>query len=208
LPNENYITASCTIANNVVLKNNTLLFENKGAGAQAFLLSVYEYFRFNYPRFYKMDNLSKLGWLTAELLLDAGFQSEEYDPDGIGLVLTNKNSSLDTDIKYFETVKTFASPALFVYTLPNIVMGEICIRHQLKGENAFFIFDSFKPAFMQQYVHHLLETGAMQACICGWVEIMENDYKAVLYLAEKKTGNIVVPFTEENINHIYQSANG
>jgi hypothetical protein len=205
---ENYITASCIITCNAVFKNRKLLFKNKEVDVPAFLLSVYEHFHINYPRFYKMDNLSKLGWLTAELLLDATFQKGKYKPDDIGLVLANKNSSLDTDIKYFETVKTIASPALFVYTLPNIVMGEICIRHQLKGENAFFIFDNFKPAFMQQYVHHLFETNAVQAGICGWVEIMENDYKAVLYLVEKQAGKNAVPFTEENINHIYQTANG
>ena len=208
MPNENYITASCIISNQVVIKDNKLLFENKGTGPAAFLLSVYEHFGISYPKFYKMDNLSKLGWLAAELLLDKGFQKDKYDADAIGLVLSNKNSSLDTDIKYFETVKTIASPALFVYTLPNIVMGEICIRHQLKGENAFFIFDSFKPGFIQQYVQHLFDTGAVQACICGWVEIMDNAYKAVLYLVEKETGKNAVSFTEENINHIYQITNG
>lgn len=208
MPSENYITASCIISNEVVLKDNQLLFENKGAEAVAFLLSVYEHFGINYPKFYKMDNLSKLGWLAAELLLDNRFQKKQYDADMVGLVLANKNSSLDTDIRYFETVKTIASPALFVYTLPNIVMGEICIRHQLKGENAFFIFDSFKPGFIQQYVQHLFDTDAVRACICGWVEILDNAYKAVLYLVEKETGKNPIPFTAENINHIYQTTNG
>lgn len=203
-----YITASCSIVGNVVIKDGSALFENKGAGVQPFLLSVYQHFAINYPRFYKMDSLSKLGWLAAEILLDQSFSKQDYQPEDTGLVLSNRNSSLDTDIKYYETVKTIASPALFVYTLPNIVMGEICIRHNFKGENDFFIFDSFNAGFLQENVSWLLETGALKACICGWVEILDNDYHACLYLVEKKKNNKAILFTEENIHHIYQITHG
>ena len=140
----------------------------------------------------------------AEILLDGSFNKSLYQPEDIGLLVANRNSSLDTDIRYFETVKTMASPALFVYTLPNIVLGEICIRHQFKGENDFFIFENFNAAFIQQYTAHLFATGAMQACICGWIETMDNDYKACLFLIEKKGTDNALAFTEENITHIYQ----
>jgi hypothetical protein len=194
-----YITASCSIVNNVVIKNNEILFENKGPGVQPFLVSIYQHFAISYPRFYKMDNLSKLGWLATEILLENSFDKTCYQPEDIGLLLTNKNSSLDTDIKYYETVKTIASPALFVYTLPNIVMGEICIRHNFKGENDFFIFDRFNAGFIQQYVTHLFVTAVLEACICGWVDIIDNDYRANLYLVEKNSNNSAKLFTEENI---------
>ena len=155
-----------------------------------------------------MDGLSKLGWLAAEILLDKSFSKQEYQPEDTGLVLSNRNSSLDTDIKYYETVKTMASPALFVYTLPNIVMGEICIRHNFKGENDFFIFEGFNAGFLQDNVSWLFKTGALKACICGWVEILDNDYHACLYLVEKKKNNQAILFTEENIHHIYQITHG
>jgi hypothetical protein len=203
-----YITASCSIVNNVVVKDNKVLFENKGIAVQPFLVSIYQHFAINYPRFYKMDNLGKLGWLAAEILLENSFNKAGYLPEDTGLVLANKSSSLDTDIKYYETVKTIASPALFVYTLPNIVMGEICIRHNFKGENDFFIFDSFNAGFIQQYVTHLFVTGALEACICGWVEIMDTNYQASLYLVEKKGNSNTTLFTEENIHHIYQITHG
>ena len=196
-----YITASCSIAENVVAKDNKILFANKGTAAQPFLVSVYEHFAFNYPRFYKMDNLCKLGWLAAEILLDQSFDKTIYDPGDVGLLIANRSSSLDTDIRYFETVKTMASPALFVYTLPNIVLGEICIRHHFKGENDFFIFDQFEAGFMHQYTAHLFATGALQAGICGWLEIMGNNFNARLWMVEKKTSPNAVLFTEENIHH-------
>ena len=201
-----YISSSCKIDGRHVFKDAKLLLEEKNDGTD-WLLTIYKYFQFDYPKFYRMDNLSKLGWLGTELLLNEGFQ-KKYQPEDIGIVLVNKSSSLDTDIKYFETVKAIASPALFVYTLPNIVMGEISIRHQLKGENALFVSNQFDVGFMQQYVQELFITGAFHCCICGWLEFFGNSIEAVLYLVEKTNNGIALPFTDENINKLYQLTNG
>src|SRR6185437_1515409 len=148
-----YISSVCIISENAVYKNSVMIFENKYAGIPAFFLSIYQHFNIVYPKFYKMDNLSKLGWLTTEILLKD--EIEIYLPEETGVVLSNADSSLDTDLKYFETVKDIPSPALFVYTLPNILIGEICIRNNFKGENAFFIADQFDSGTMEQYVSNL-----------------------------------------------------
>lgn len=155
-----------------------------------------------------MDNLSKLGWLAAEILLQDRLILTDYQQEDIGIVLSNASASLDTDIKYFETTKQFASPALFVYTLPNIVMGEICIRHQFKGENAFFICEKFDAELLYNYVDILINSNILQVCICGWVEVFEEEYKAVLFLVEKKTQSNPILFNKENLNKIYQSNYG
>lgn len=208
-----YISSSCIISNHVVSRNGDVVFENKAAALSDFLTSAYQHFNLKYPKFYKMDNLSKLGWLAAEVLLSNGFEKEKYKPEDIGLILSNANASLDTDVKYYETAKDIASPALFVYTLPNIMTGEICIRHNFKGENAFFIFEKFDADFLQQYVNNLFNNNTLQACICGWVELLGEEYKTALFLVEKKeyTGISATPlsvFTTENIIKIYQSENG
>ena len=141
------ITASCIISNNVVFKNENPLYENKVDELSDFLIAVYRHFELKYPKFYKMDNLSKLGLLATEVLLKDSLNPDEYKPEEIGIVLSNSSASIDTDIKYFETTKEIASPAIFVYTLPNIVIGEICIRNHFKGENAFFIFEEFDAEY-------------------------------------------------------------
>lgn len=177
-------------------------------GLQEFLVSAYQHLALQYPKFYKMDSLSKLGWLAAEVLLKDSFEATRYRPEDTGIVLSNANSSLDTDIKYYVTVKDIASPALFVYTLPNIVIGEISIRHRFKGENAFFISDEFEAGFIEQYVSNLINNNILQSCICGWVDVMGEEYKAVLYLVEKdKTPDSVI-FTKENLTKIYEIENG
>jgi len=207
LSKEKYITSSCIIAGEVIYKNGQPVFKGPAAEPSDFLVSAYRHFALQYPKFHKMDNLGKLGWLANEVLL-AGFDKEKYKSEDVGIVLSNASSSLDTDIKYYETVKSIPSPALFVYTLPNIVIGEISIRHQFKGENAFFIFNEFNAGFIEQYVSDLVNNNILQACICGWVEMLDNSYKAALFLVEKdKTGDSVI-FTKENLNKIYQLHNG
>jgi hypothetical protein len=104
--------------------------------------------------------------------------------------------------------RQFASPALFVYTLPNIVIGEICIRHHFQGENAFFIFEHFDANFIEQYVGNLVNNNILQACICGWVDCLGDGYKAALFLVEKIPGPQAMEFTAENILTIYHSDNG
>ena len=151
-----------------------------------------------------MDNLSKLGWLASEILLKDSFKKDNYRPEDIGLILSNTNSSLDTDQKYMESVNDFPRSSLFVYTLPNIVTGEICIRNNFKGENAFFVFDSFNAGFIENYVSSLLDNNVLQACICGWIELLGNEYKAVLFLVEKLKSNEAVAFTKEQMNIIFE----
>lgn len=203
MPEENYITSSCKIDQGVVSKDDKPIFENKGADLQNLLLSVYQHFQINYPKFYKMDNLSKLGWLASEMLLKDSYQKDAYQPEEIGLVLANHNSSLDNDIKYFESAKEIASPSLFVYTLPNIVIGEICIRNNFKGEHAFFIQDNFDTDFIEQQVNYLLNNNILQACICGWIDVLEQDYKAVLFLVEKSKKPGLLVFSAENMNKVF-----
>lgn len=205
---EKYITASCMISNQAVYKNKQPVFRNTGMGLQEFLLSAYQHFAFQYPKFYKMDSLSKLGWLAAEVLLKDSFEATTYKPEDTGIILSNANSSLDTDIKYYETAKDIASPALFVYTLPNIVIGEISIRHRFKGENAFFISDEFDAGFIEQYVSNLINNNILQSCICGWVDAMGEEFKAVLYLVEKNKNPDSVIFAKENLTKIYEIENG
>jgi hypothetical protein len=208
LPTNNYITASCIISNHVVYKNEAPIFENRNVPVADFLLSVYRHFEINYPKFYKMDNLSKLGWLATEILLKGSFHMGKYDPEAIGIILANASSSLDTDIKYYESVKDIPSPSLFVYTLPNIVIGEICIRHNFKGENAFFIFDEFNAGFIEKYVSNLINNNILQTCICGWVELLDDQYKSVLFLVEKEKAGQNILFTKENLNKTYRLENG
>lgn len=205
--NENYITASCVIGNDTVHKNGQVFFAENQEEVTGFLIALHKYLDTGYARFYKMDNLSKLGWLASEILLKDSFHREQYKAEETGIVLANANASLDTDIKYEATIQDIPSPSVFVYTLPNIVTGEICIRNHFKGETAFFISEQFDAGFMHQYVNGLLDKGILQACLCGWVDLLEKEYKAVLFLVEKKQGADIVIFNETNMKNLFHTEN-
>jgi hypothetical protein len=191
-----------------VCRNGQQVFEEKGLNLAEFLVAVYRYLNIQYPKFHKMDHLSKLGWLASEILLQNPYDKEKYAPEEVGIVLSNAQASLDTDIRYYETTRNMASPALFVYTLPNIVIGEISIRNFFKGENAFFITEDFDAVFIEQYVGNLIKNNILQCCICGWVDVLNNDYKATLFLIEKYKSTNSVNFTSDNLIKIHQLQHG
>lgn len=203
-----HITTYSTISGNAASKDGTVLFEEQSLSPQEFLLSLYKYLQVDYPKYYKMDNLCRLGFLATEILLQNRNVAEEYGKAGAGVVLSNANASLDADIAYFETVKNIPSPAQFVYTLPNIVIGEISIRHGLKGENAFFVSEDFDAAWLEFYVNDLFKRKTIDCCIAGWVDFLGGSYKAVLYLVENRSTERSLPWKTEHINKIYELANG
>ena len=202
---EKYITAGCTISKGVIYKDGVNVFEKNNTTLEEFLASIYKHYQLQYPKYYKMDNLCKLGWLAAEILVKDSFQKDHYQPEEVGMVLANANSSLDDDIKYFETTKGISSPSLFVYTLPNILIGEICIRNTFKGEHTFYIQDVFDTGFIEKQVNYLLDENILKACLCGWVDVLEQDYKAVLFLVEKIKSKQSVVFSSENMDNVFNS---
>ncbi|MCD0464307.1 3-oxoacyl-ACP synthase [Flavobacterium sp. ENC] len=197
------IQSCITIQNNEIVLNGISVFKIEPTDFADFSKQAYRNFDLQYPKFFKMDALSKLAFLGSELLLSPITSSAEQE-NNIALVLANKSSSLDTDVKYQESISEqenyFPSPAVFVYTLPNICLGEISIRHQLKSENSFFIFDAFNTEFMSNYSNILLNSNKADLVLCGWVEFFNDDYKAFLCTISKEEST---KYTNETINTLY-----
>jgi hypothetical protein len=181
----NYITAQCRIQNNEMFVDGQSVFKTQAADFAEFSKKAYQHLGLSYPKFFKMDNLSKLAFLGAELLLKS-----DHDDSNTALVFANKSASLDTDVKYQQSIADpdnyFPSPAVFVYTLPNICVGEISIRHQLKSENSFFIFDAFNSSLMANYANLLINTEKADKVLGGWVEYFNENYEAFLWLVSAK----------------------
>ncbi|MBB4808060.1 hypothetical protein HNP38_003400 [Chryseobacterium defluvii] len=173
-------TDICTIEHSVIIVNGKTVFESQNGTFSDFAKEAYKNSGIIYPKFHKMDNLSKLAFLAAETLL------KDKDNSKTALVFANRSSSLDTDFKYQESINSqenyFPSPAVFVYTLPNICVGEISIRHQMQTENAFFVLDEFDEDFLNEYSRQLLLSGRAEKVLCGWVELYRESYKAFVYL--------------------------
>ena len=135
------LAASCFIHRGKLVVNGRAVFTSQ-APIQDFFTELYTLSGANYPKFYKMDAQSKLAFLCAEFLLKDN-TVKDTTPFDWSVVLSCANSSNDTDIKYWENARQAPSPAAFVYTLPNVMLGEICIRHGFKREYSCFIFSYF-----------------------------------------------------------------
>jgi hypothetical protein len=204
----NYISAFCKISSGKVNLNHSIIFTDEQSDPGAFLKSAYKHFQLNYPKFYKMDNLCQLAFIASDLLLKDNKITERYKPEDISIVISNSSASLEIDTEHQGTISDknnyFPSPAVFVYTLPNILIGEIAIRNLIKGENTFFIFDKFDAQFTASYINSLLNSGKAKCCITGWVDYYEGNYEAFLYTAEKASGVIGAEHTAEQINNLYK----
>jgi len=199
----NVITSYVLVRNGKVIRDGEVVFENAATNASDFLKSAYEALAINYPKFFKMDELCKVGFLAAESLLRAG-QLGKYKAEEKGVLFSNANSSLSTDILYNESTKQMASPALFVYTLPNILIGELCIKNQIKGESACFVFDIFDPEFQTKYLNLLLDSGKIKVGVSGWADFYDEKYEALFYLVERKEGDNYFKNDSQIVSKIYQ----
>jgi hypothetical protein len=200
----NYITSFAHIRNRAIFRQGELFCRDLRGSLNDFLDSAFQALDLNYPKFYKMDTSSKLGFLAAEMLLRDIPLRTDYKPENVAVILSNAHASLDTDIRYFESMKTVASPALFVYTLANVVAGEICIRNGIKGENAFFVWPRFDAAQMHQYVEIVMASGKTHACIAGWVDVMGAQHDVFLYLAEKRERENSAMHSVVHLQKLYQ----
>ena len=140
-------------------------------------------------KFFKMDGLSRLGVIGAANLLKNSESVIECNPFMMGMMLANRSSSLDTDLKHQRLIDegdSSASPAVFVYTLPNIVMGEIAIRNKFKGENVFFLYNSEKPANIHGEMLKFAERSNLEVVICGWCDYLKGKYSLDLKLFKRE----------------------
>lgn len=201
---DSYIENTCHIVDNKVIVNDRVIYENKTATTPTQLFKeIYRHYDIKYPKFFKMDNLCKLALLVTEILID---HCETIDTK-TAVVLSNKAASLDTDRNHQETISDlgnyYPSPANFVYTLPNIAIGEISIKHKLQSENAFFVFNAFNSKFLTNYATTLLARANTSAVICGWTEMDGPSYNGFVYLVRKNDGKAS---KDKNIDQLFKKS--
>jgi hypothetical protein len=164
--------------------------------------AIYRQAGIAYPKFFKMDPLSRVAFLAAELLLPAAIKAPKHK---IATVISTSSGCLEVDKKFDESRKTLASPALFVYTLPNIMLGEIDIRHGFKGEQMCTVSDKADIAWLSFYVSDLLQHRGTEACLCGHVEAAAGNISATVCWVSQSPpeAGTAVPFTTHNLESIF-----
>lgn len=197
---KSYIKSYCRIINDKIICDNEVILERTHSESiDEFLKRIYQKSNANYPKYHKMDLLCKATFLAAEFIS----KKENIYETETALVFSNHSSSMISDEKHALSIygeESTASPAVFVYTLPNIALGEISIRHKLLSENVFFIFDKFTPEFLAPYASQNLSDKKSDLVLAGWAEIDENNVDVFLYLVAKEG---ISEHNEENLNNLY-----
>jgi len=152
----------------------------------SFLKEMYYKLDLDYPKFFKMDDLCKLGVIGTEFLVRKNINLFKHKLK-IGIILQNKSSSLDSDIKHQEGIENnTVSPAVFVYTLPNIVIGEISIKHKWRSEGVFFVDEVLDSKLLAQYSNILLKEERTELNLIGWIDVLNNQYVLKLCVVDKQ----------------------
>jgi hypothetical protein len=183
------ITSYCSINKSKVSLNGRDLITTPYQSVTELLSHLYKSLEINYPKFHKMDVQSKLGIIASELLIREEKEFAGSEKNRIALVFSNKASSLESDRQHARSISNkneyFPSPSVFVYTLPNIVAGEIAIRHKITGENAFFISNEFDAQLMTNYVDILFNSTSTGQAMAGWLNVDEDECQAFVYWVKK-----------------------
>ena len=169
-----------------------------------FLANLYRTLKIDYPKFFKMDNLSKLGFLASELI----FKDDEtrFVPrEDLAVICFNRSSSLDADVTYQNTIQQadnyFPSPSVFVYTLPNIVTAEIAIRNKLYGETSFYVSEKPNAEQIFRTVKNAFQDKTTRSVLVAWVEYFEEKSEVFMMLVEADKFS-EIPFTINKITEL------
>ena len=154
----------------------------------------------DYPKFFKMDTACKLGFLLAERLAEEPRFTPREDR---AVLMFSTCGSLCNDRHYEDSVREFPSPSLFVYTLPNIITGEIAIRNKFEGETSAYVLEWFDPETFVALVEQAFQDAVTESAVCGWVDARaDDDFTAFAFLVERDG-----PGKEFNVENLYGTVN-
>jgi len=147
-----------------------------------------------------MDGLSKLGLIASETLLKD--KENRFAPcEDIAVICFNRSSSLEIDTQYQGTISDnenyFPSPSLFVYTLPNIVTGEMAIRNKFLGETSFYISKNFDAGRMIEIAENAFFDKSTRQVLLAWIESFEGKHEVLMALVTNEECDM--EFTKEQL---------
>ena len=165
----------------IIVDGNRLDVKSHG---KEMLTEVYKTKIGDYPKFYKMDMLSRLAFVASELLIESegqrakGKSLKAKVESQRAVVLFNHSSSIIADRQYMKSIEKddfFPSPAAFVYTLPNITTGEIALRNGYHGETSFYLLAERNDELMQRVIKSTFIDREIKSIIGGWIDCPSED---------------------------------
>ena len=148
--------------------------ENHGP---SLVTEIYKKYLADGSRFFKMDLYSRLAYAATGLLAKDALES--CDPEDLALFIFTQNGSVLADRKHLSTFSDpkefFPSPAIFINTLPNVVLGEIAVRNNIKGETTLVLLPERDEAALHRVIDATVSATRPSVMLYGWVDCDAED---------------------------------
>ena len=146
---------------------------------------------FSHPfkNFGRLDTISKMTVFGVSLALqDAGIEYSPTEKQDIGIVGTNAEGSLRSDIEYFrdylESGRTLSRGNLFIYTLPSSPIGEAAIHFGFLGPVLYAAGESNALSAVLDMANEMILAGEAPVMLAGKAEADE----AMFFVMRRERG--------------------
>jgi hypothetical protein len=161
---------------------------------------LYKKAAFNYPKFFKMDPLCKAGMLC--LLPFAEYLNTHPQASEGGLLFFTDTGCRLTDEEHIRLMNSSsASPAVFVYTLPNIILGEWSIFSRWVGYGQCFLMPAFNALYVAQRMAAFKADFPRAPLVAGWCSVNDDFFEGILLICHDSKASETE--LAKQISHIY-----
>ena len=153
-------------------------------GEGAHTLPKKDIFSHPFKNFGRLDTISKMTAFGVSLALqDAGIEYSPTVKQDIGIVGTNAEGSLRSDIEYFrdylESGRTLSRGNLFIYTLPSSPIGEAAIHFGFLGPVLYAAGESNALSSVLDLANEMVLAGEAPVMLAGKAEADEAIFFAI-----------------------------
>jgi len=157
---------------------------------------VYTQLNVGYHDYNNMDDYSKLGFITAELLMRHNGYDVEQEKSDMGLFIYSRSGCLAADYTFVRFIEglTFNERA-YERVIPNAICSDILCRHKILGESGVYLSDGFIYEQFFKTGNGLFETEpGLNTLLAGYVECYGGYVSSLLCLLERPSENSLVDY--------------
>ena len=189
------IKSYCRITNHSIILDGDRLPDLEkhimGQKVKEHLDHVFSSMDVDYPSFRNMDDYSKLGFITAELLMKHnGFDVCREKPD-IGVIIYSRSGCLGADYNLVRVMEGLSvDDQAYMRSIPNAICSDIACRHRIGGEVGVYLSDGFiyEQLFRTCFGTFQTEPG-LNTLLAGYVECYGGYVSSLLCLLTRSPQN-------------------
>jgi len=194
------IKSYCRITNHSIIVDGERLPELEklmmGHNVGEDLDKVYTQLNVGYHNYDKMDDYSKLGFITAELLMRHNGYHVEQEKTDMGLFIYSRSGCLGADYTFVRVIEDLTvNEWAFERVVPNAICSDISCRHKICGEMGVFLSDGFiyEQFFRTAYGLFQTEPG-LNTLLAGYVECYGGYVSSLLCLLGRPSDDSLVDY--------------